>query len=157
MPTYRAKVVQLSLILLVGSAPGFSIDLELQGEGTPPLYPFDGVTVEFKRVEAGPTAPPVAALEPVQRMNGVAVNVHNNAPENALLVNVGLQLAAPEINLYVGDIVEVNLTVVAAGAYNFNTPPAPQPHPVPQPIPVPVPVPVATAQGSTSQHIHLAT
>jgi len=154
MPTYRAKVLHLSLVILVGSATGFSIDLELQGEGTPPLYPFDGVKVELKRVAAGPNAPALLPLEPVQLMNGVAVDVHNNAPENGTLVNVGLQLAAPSINLYVGDEVEVNLNVVSAGAYSFNPPPPPQPQPVP--VPIPVPVPVVTAQASGAPGVQLA-
>lgn len=120
---YRARIVSLSLIALVGFSGGYQVSMELQGEGTPPVFAFDGVRLEMTRVASGESAPPVPSIQAVQVLNGVVSDVHNNAPSNALLVNVSVQGAAPSLSLFEGDIVDVNLLVVSSTANTSNPPP----------------------------------
>ena len=120
---YRARIVSLSLVALVGFSSGYQVSMELQGEGTPPVYAFDGVRLEMTRVSAGESAPPVPSIQAVQVLNGVVSDVHNNAPSNALLVNVSVQGAAPSLSLIEGDLVDVNLMVVSSTGSSSNPPP----------------------------------
>ena len=153
--SYHARIVALALVSFANSATSVEVRLELSGEQTPPLYAFDAVSVALTRVEAAPQAPALLASEPIQRFNAVVQEVHNNAPSAPLVVNVAVLGAAPQLAVYEGDLVEVDLTVVAASpvapAPIAQTPPPPPPPATQMPVPLEPasgePAPLAPASG----------
>lgn len=132
---YQARIVMLSLSLLAGGL--YSVSMELSGEGTPPVFAEDGVRLELTRVEPAEGSPKPAPDEGPVLLNAVVTEVHNNAPSNALLVNLRVLGCAGELPLFEGDGVKVNLTVVSqgsAGQAPGNPPPPGGSTPLPQPV-----------------------